>query len=382
LHLWAFTGQIQVNAEGIAGIGMSTTSYLDPTKMPSLLTGTAWIQSTELTNISDEDPCIAMKFDARNTGSALQIKGGALRTTLFYFYIAPAGCQMGEINVPRGVSVGFTSQLGDGNIGMTLMVGKDSKGYTIYSGEAGLSNVKIGGTQYDSLDLFVSHTEEGDSLYFNADVIFPFGRFFGRIDMESTVAGYLMLDGQVHIKDWTLAGGGFDVDVLDIDILDTVPLSGGCGYIHDQVEGDMSMAKKTSLSFSGELETKCGLLTVLHLEYDYSHGGVTQTFALDFDAATGHIAGGVSFEFNRSFSWKYLTYRYHRHPKVFVEITFDMDVADPSKASEATIDGSVSVSGGSGELDCALSTSGDDSCHITVDIKSAIGGGFHFEDEW
>jgi hypothetical protein len=272
--------------------------------------------------------------------------------------------------------------LGDGNIGMTLMVGKDSKGYTIYSGEAGLSNVKIGGTQYDSLDLFVSHTDTEDALYFNADVIFPFGRFFGRIDMESSTAGYLLLDGQVHIKEWTLVGGGFDVDQLDIDILDTVPIAGGCGFINDAVEGDMSMAKKAHLTFSGEIQTKCGLLTVLNLEYQYSHAGVTKTFELAFDAKTGHIAGGVSFDFNRSFSWKFLSHRYHRHPKVFIELTFDMDVADPSKAAEAKLDGFVSVSGGSGDLSCSLSTSGDDSCHITVDINGSIGGGYHFEDNW
>lgn len=382
LHLWAFTGQIQVNSDGLAGIGMSTTSYLDPTQMPSLFTGTAWMQSLELTNVSDEDPCIALKFDAGSSGSALQLQNGALSTTLFYFYLAPAGCQMGDVSIPRGLSAGFKASLGDGTIRMSLQFGKDSKGKTYFSGEAGMSSVKIGGTEYDSLDLIASHTSSADALYFNADVIFPFGRFFGRIDMDKSKSGELSLEGIVHLRDWTLVGGGFDVDQLDIEINDQVPFGGGCGFIKDSIDGDMSMAKKTSLSFSGEIETTCGVLSVLHMQYAYSHGGVTQTFALDYDASTGHISGGVSFEFNRSFSWKFLTYRYHRHPKIYVSISYDMDVADPSKAAEAQIYGTVSVSGGSGSLACQLNSTGDDSCHITVDIDAGVGGGHHYEDDW
>ena len=98
----------------------------------------------------------------------------------------------------------------------------------------------------------------------------------------------------------------------------------------------------------------CGELQVLHLAYAYYHGGVSSDFVLDYNQSTGILSGGVYFAFNRSTSWRFFGYRYRRHPSISIGLTYSMNVDSPSSASEATLAGSVSVSGGSGSLTCTV----------------------------
>ncbi len=62
-----------------------------------------------------------------------------------------------------------------------------------------------------------------------------------------------------------------------------------------------------------------------------------------------------------------------------------MDVNDPASTLEATLSGTVSVSGGSGEISCTIvAGSGtdwaDDQCSLEVDIN--VGGGHTYKASW
>lgn len=383
-HLWGMTAQVQFNVEGVAGLGVGATMYMDPTKLPEVMTGTAWVKGDMTVNVSAVDPCFSVKFDGGNTGSRLSINSGVLSASLFYLNWAPKGCTVGTRAVPRGTSFGFTAALGDGQVSMALMVGYDDKGQRMFHGEVGVTELNIGGTRYETLELTVDHSAGKSSTFFEALMRAPFGTFFGKISLSVAKGGKLALVGRIALTDWHLVGGGFTIENLSLDVNDQVPFapSTNCGFIHDDIDGNLSMAKKTSLVFSGVYESVCGEMTVLHLQYAYTHGGLERDFMLDYSAATGILSGSTSFEFNRSFSWKFLSHRYHRHPKVFLSLTWSMDVGDPGKAGEAVLDGLVDVAGGSGSLACKLSSSGDDYCRIKVDIDRGIGGGRHWEEDW
>jgi len=383
-HLWDISGQVEFNADGLAGIGMGATVYLDPTAAPDLMSGTEWIKGDMAVNVSTVDPCFSIRFDGGTTGSKLSIDNGVLTASVFYASWAPKGCTVANRSVPRGTSFGFTSNFGDTTVTMNLLLGYDNKGNRIFHGDAGVTNVNIGGTRYSEVELYVDKNVNETQVFFDANMNSPVGNFFGRLYLDTTPQGYLSLTGRVNLYDWHLAGGGFNINTLALDVSDQVPFAPkvNCGYIYDDIEGDMSMAKKASLQFSGIYETVCGELTQLHLQYRYTHGGVERDFVLDYDATTGILAGGASYEFTRSFSWKFLSHRYHRHPKVYIALSFSMDTYNPSSASEATLDGYIRVSGGSGSLDCQLESSGDDYCRIKVDINSGIGGGYHYEADW
>jgi hypothetical protein len=118
---------------------------------------------------------------------------------------------------------------------------------------------------------------------------------------------------------------------------------------------------------------------------EVSHGAITQTFELDYDASTGILAGGVSFTFERSTSWKFWFHTFNRHPYFDISLDYSMDVNDPASTLEATLSGTVSVSGGSGSLTCTLvAGSGtdwtDDQC--SIDVKITAGGGQEYKASW
>jgi hypothetical protein len=130
---------------------------------------------------------------------------------------------------------------------------------------------------------------------------------------------------------------------------------------------------------------KCGKLEVLEMDYVYSHNNSQEIFELKYDADTGILAGEVEYEFDRSTSWKFFFHHYNRHPKFSIKLSYSMDVANPGSAAMATLDGTVSVSGGDGSLECTLVVGSgtnwaDDQCSLRVHIS--VGGGHTYNASW
>ena len=87
----------------------------------------------------------------------------------------------------------------------------------------------------------------------------------------------------------------------------------------------------------------------------------------------------MGFKFERKTSWKFVTRRYKRHPKFEIALEFKMNVDKPSSAS-LTLDGDISVSGGSGSLKCSINTGKDDGCDLEVKIR--VFGGHTYRSKW
>jgi hypothetical protein len=251
--------------------------------------------------------------------------------------------------------------------------------------QCGPLNMNLGGIDFKETELSIYLSDTDDSVSLVGDMVLPMGDFNGSYDL-SVNEEQLQMDGSVSLTDWQFAGGGFDVEEFDFDMSMTVPFGAGeCGSFSSDTSGLMQMASKTSLSFTGDLALNCGELETLVLEYDYSHGAITQTFELDYDASTGILAGGVSFTFERSTSWKFWFHTFNRHPYFDISLDYSMDVNDPASTLEATLSGTVSVSGGSGSLTCTLvAGSGtdwtDDQC--SIDVKITAGGGHEYKASW
>ena len=394
-HLWSITGQIAI-ISGKPAIGVGATMYFDPTKSPGpagdpLMTGTAWIKGDMELQVSYPplNSCFGFDFNAGNSGSAVSIAGGALKATKFSLYVAPKGCTIGDYALPMGASLSFDAALGEGDVHLDLAVGVDDDNAPYARGSVGVHDLVIGGTTFKTMELSVNVTPQGQDVSFDGDFIMPMGLFNGAFDMSAKL-DELYLQGDVHVKDWKMAGGGFKVNSFNYFMELKVPFGNPCGSMTEvDTDGDMEMAKRTGLKFRGRLSTECGQLKVLSFAYDYYHGGVEQEFRIDYDASTYLLSGGAYFAFERSFSWKFLSHRYRRHPAFSIGLAYAMDVRHPESAG-VTLGGTVQVSGGSGEVMCSINGGAagawgpeqDDGCSLKVTIKKGIGGGRTYTAEW
>lgn len=394
-HLWSITGQIAI-INGKPAIGVGATMYFDPTKSPGpasdpLMTGTAWIKGDMELQVSYPplNSCFGFDFNAGDTGSAVSIAGGALKATEFSLYVAPKGCTIGDYALPMGASLSFDAALGEGTVHLDLAVGVDDDNAPYARGSVGVHDLVIGGTTFKTMDLSADITAEGQDVSFVGDFIMPMGLFNGAFDMSAKI-NELYLQGDVHVTDWKMAGGGFKVNSFNYFMELKVPFGNPCGSMTEvDTDGDMEMAKRTGLKFRGRLSTECGQLKVLTLAYDYYHGGFKQEFRIDYDASTYLLSGGAFFAFERSFSWKFLSHRYRRHPAFSIGLAYSMDVRHPESAG-VSLGGTVQVSGGSGEVKCSINGGAagawgpeqDDGCSLKVTIKKGIGGGRTYTAEW
>ena len=377
-HLWDLTAQVQF-VNGVPGLGVGATIYHDPTKSPNVMTGTDWLKGDMALNVSRADPCFS--FDFATTGnSKVSVDGGVFTASDFSMNFAPRGCQIGAYNVPIGASLSFDAGLGSAEVHFDIAI-TDTDDGPEFTEDLGITNLVLAGTTYTDVELSIDLSATSDDVSMVADLILPMGVYHGSFDL-SVDESELHLDGDVALSDWQLAGGGFDVSDFNFDLVMNVPFgSGSCADFSADTSGHMSMAKKTNLAFEGDLEVDCGELRLLHLAYDYSHGGLTQEFELDYNATTHILAGGVYFSFERSTSWKFFSHRYNRHPKIAIGLTYSMDTTKPGSTLAATLGGSVSVSGGSGSLVCTINSgTADDTCTINVHISP--GGGHTFNDTW
>ena len=175
--------------------------------------------------------------------------------------------------------------------------------------------------------------------------------------------------------------GSFDIQAFNYGLSMDIPLgSGSCAGFSGYIDGTMSMGGKTNLAMSGNLAYDCGVLKVLHLQFQYAHKGTAAAFLLDYDSKSHQLAGGAYFKFERKTSWKFLGHRYNRTPKISVGLAFSMNTDQPS-SGRLTLGGSLSVSGGSGSLECTISGNGsDDQCSISARIN--VFGGHSYSDTW
>ena len=382
LHLWAISAQVDFE-DGEPGLGISATTYQDPAKMSNVMSGTDWIKGDMAVNISETDPCFLFDFSSDGGNSGVSLGQGVFTASDYSINFAPRGCQVGPYTLPKGASLSFDGELGDGTVNFDIAITEGDDGPE-FTEDIGITDITIGGFDFKEMELSILLTETDDSITFVGDMVTPMGNFNSSYDLDANEDG-LVMDGSVSLTDWEWAGGGFDVEELDYDMSMTVPFGAGeCGSFSSDTDGQMDMAKKTSLSFTGKIAMNCGKLEVLQMDYDYHHGSVTEVFELDYDASTGILAGEVEFDFERSTSWKFLTHRYNRHPKFEITLAYSMDVDKPSTAS-ATLTGDVSVSGGDGSLSCTIEAGSgtnwaDDQCSLHVHLS--VGGGHTYNASW
>jgi hypothetical protein len=384
LHLWEISAQVDV-VSGEPGLGVSATTYQDPSKMPQLMSGTDWIEGQMALNISETDPCFLFEFDSDGGDSGVSVgTGGVFEATDFAISFAPRGCQVGPYTLQKGAFMSFDALLGDGTVDFSIAITEGPDGPE-FTEDVGIADITIGGIDFKQMDLDILMTPTDDSITFVGNMMLPMGSFYGSYDLTADDNG-LQMDGAVELSDWQWAGGGFDVQELDFSMSMSVPFGvGQCGSFDDSATGYMTMAKKTGLSFTGQLAVDCGKLEVLELDYDYWHNNVSEVFELDYSAATGILSGEVGFQFDRSTSWRFFFHRYNRHPYFDITLSYSMDVAKPGSAAEATLDGTISVSGGSGTVDCTIVAGTgtdwqDDQCSLSVHID--VFGGHTYSASW
>lgn len=381
-YLWAVSAQVDF-VDGLPGLGVSATLYQDPTAIPDLMSGTDWIKGDMAVNFSEDDPCFLFDFDTTGE-SGVSIADGLFTATDFSIDFAPMGCQVGDYTIDQGASLSFIGGLGDASINFDIDITEGDDG-PVFTEDLGITDMNIGGIDFKETQLSIYLSTTDDSVTLAGDMVMPMGEFNGSYDL-SVNEDEMQMDGSVALTDWQFAGGGFDVEEFDFDMSMTVPFGADeCGSFSSDTSGLMQMGSKTSLSFTGDIALNCGELETLVLEYDYSHGAITQTFALDYDSSTGLLAGGVAFTFERSTSWKFWFHTFNRHPYFNISLDYSMDVNDPASTLEATLSGTVSVSGGSGSLTCTLvAGSGtnwaDDEC--SIDVKITAGGGHEYKSTW
>jgi hypothetical protein len=381
-HLWAASAQVDV-VDGVPGLGVSATLYQDPTKMSSVMTGTDWIKGDMAINFSEADPCFL--FDFATTGdSGVSLGQGVFTANDFSISFAALGCQVGSYTVMQGAALSFDGELGDGSLTFDISITEDDDG-PVFSTDMGITDITVGGVDFKDMELSIYESTTDDSITFIGDMLIDSGTFDATLDLTANETE-LLLDGSVSLSDWVWAGGGFDMEEFNFAMSMDVPFGEGeCGSFSSDTSGLMDMAAKTSLSFTGDIAVDCGVLKTLHIEYDYQHSAITYIFDLDYSSDTGILAGGMEFTFNRSTSWNFWFHKFNRHPYFDISLAYSMNVDSPASTLEATLSGTVSVSGGSGSVSCTINAGSgtnwaDDEC--SLDVTVTAGGGHEYKATW
>jgi hypothetical protein len=376
-HLWALTAQIQY-INGAPGLGVGATMYFDPTKAPGIMTGTEWLKGDMALNASRVDPCFSFGFDGSGTDTRVEIDGGVFSTEKFAISFAPRGCEVGDYVVPAGASLGIDTELGDSPIHLDMAITRDEGNGPRFTTELAVYDLKLAGTTYNTMELSIDASAAESTTRFVGDFTLPMGKFYGDFELDRN-SDKLRMAGDVRVSDWQLVGGSFDVTVFAYRQEMEIPFGAGeCADFSAATNGDMSMGGKQYL-FVGELALDCGRLERLRFGFDYMKSGVAYAFLIDYDSRSRMLAGGIDFKFERKTSWRFVFKRYKRHPKFEIGLDFAMNVDKPSSAA-LTLDGKISVSGGSGSLMCSINTGKDDGCDLEVKIR--VFGGHTYRSKW
>ncbi|MEN9505626.1 MAG: hypothetical protein RI958_1552, partial [Actinomycetota bacterium] len=370
-HLWAISAEISL-INGAPGLGMAATMYLDPTKMPGVMTGTQWIKGDMLINISRAEPCLSFGFDATNKDSGVKIDGGVFTTKKFQVNFAPKGCEVGSYVVPPGSSIGIDTSLGNANFHLLLETTRDDDNLPQFHGEVSVSDLVLAGTTYNTVALTVDITATSQATSMVADLTLPMGEFDASYNLEASADG-IVVAGSVAVSDWTMVGGTFDVETFNYNVSMTVPFgAGSCSNFQSGIGGKMSIGSR-NYDFDGSIRMECGQLKILQFHYLYWKGGTSFDFYLNYDDAKRTLAGGLAFDVERKYSWKFLGKRYRRHPQFAIKMDFWMPIDKPSQG-RLDFYGKVSVSGGGGEVNCSFGSGGaDDGCSLYAYVNGFWG---------
>ena len=377
-HLWALTAQIQF-VNGRPGLGVGGTMYLDPTKMSAVMTGTDWIKGDMALNISRAEPCLAFGFDSRSLNSGIGVDGGVFTTKQFQISMAPKGCQVGEYVIPQGSSLSFDAQFGDGEVHIDLAITRDEDNLPEFHADMGVTNIKLGGFLFNSMELKIDVTTSSAETHFLGDFETPLGKFYADYNLTAVTSpsvGFNM-DATVSVTNWALKSSDFSVSSFNYHQSMNV-FEGQCSSFETTTSGNLTMKSK-NYQFSGNLAMNCHGLQQLHFAYQYSKSGTFYAFYLDYDASTRVIAGGLEFDFDKRISWKYFGIRRVRHPQFAIKLDFSMPIDNPS-AGRLTLYGRISVSGGNGKVSCAFGSPGDDGCSLHVHVN--VFGGQTLDANW
>jgi hypothetical protein len=377
-HLWAISAQISIIG-GSPALGVGATTYYDPTKAGGAMIGTTWLRGSMTANISTREPCFSFGFDGTNTGTAISIDGGVITASKFQLTVAPRGCTVGNYMLAPGSVLAFDAGFGDANLHFDLEIGRDDNGLPTFFWDQKITNVKLGGLTYNTMQLTISASASATSVTFIGDFEMPMGKFYGEFDLSAS-DGQIHQYGDVSVTDWTMASGSFQVPTFQYTMDVLIPIgTNACGHFTADTHGQLKMGSK-NYSFSGDIDSDCGVLKKLDFWFQYLHGGINYTLYLNYDSESHVLAGGLDWSFERSMSWKFLSHRYKRHPNFGISLDFWMDFDRPS-TSYLTLAGHVSVSGGDGSVSCTFGGADvDDTCRLHVHVS--IGGGKTYDANW
>lgn len=369
VHLWAVTATIEY-IDGLPGMGISSTTYYDPTTAP-MFQGTTWLQGGSTVNISDTHPCFQFGFDGTGTTTYMQIKGGVFRTSQFYIQIAPSGCTLGQKVIQPGSTIEFQTAFGD-DASLTIDLAVDATAGTFYE-SVSVANVNLGGFDFELGQLTINITPSSQSVTFAGDFTSNVGTLNSSFNMTMNGSS-LHMKGNVTLTDWSLTSGaawsssssspsGFSVTTLSYT-MDT-DISNNCTNFSTLANGTMNLGPKTGLNFSGSIAYNCGTLSSFSVLWQYYHGGSETDFNITY--ANGIFTGLASFSYEKETSKTIASYKYVRHASMDFTLNLYVNTNDSSKDYFKFM-GTVSGSDISGSLDFTIAASGDDSGHASIDI--------------
>lgn len=379
MHLWSITGQLVV-AAGEPGFGIGATVYQDPSEMASIMQGSTWLQGKFYVNLDLLEPCLDFGFTSPDPNTYLQIEGGVLEAESFHISVAPAaGCLVGNDSIPGGIAVSFSSSFGgNGNFDFDLAV--DPAAGTYYE-SVSISDITMGGITFEDGTIVISAGPGDVSVNFDTDFTLPPSGDFTTTFAASMSGSDMMLDGLVSLTDWDMAGGTFDVQNMTFQM----DFNTGQGTFSSSASGLMSFSAKNKIAFTADVSYGNNELQNFDFDFDYTHGGSSFDYKLDYSSANHTLSGGIDLKYTKETSHRFTSggHRYVRHAYMTISLDYSMNTNNPSQASltiafsGSSSDGDLQVSGGA-----TLSTmpGTDDSAWASLHVHISHMGSWN--DSW
>lgn len=267
LHLYDLRTSIAVDMKTRkVSVGVQTTSYVDPSKFPGLLTGTDWIPSSgNRINASQANPCVLFGFDATGTNAGLRVKGGMFTGKKFSLGAAPNGCTLGDVTLPKGfLGVSFAGELGDQEFEIALA--KDAEGY---QGGVRLTNLELGGVKYPSAMLKVVNRAGTSEVFLDGEMTTEVGDF--TLTSELSKSGSAMRVAlEVTGADLDMGSSEFDLKEFGFKTSYEIPEK-GCASFGGAVRGEAVVKKNTYTLEEASIAFSCDKLTKFVFAVTISH---------------------------------------------------------------------------------------------------------------
>jgi hypothetical protein len=398
LNLWNLTVQIAFT-DGSPALGYTSTTYMDPNGATTKnvlscnkkkCTGADWMIGSLGLNVSYVNPCLAYSFESASGNSGFVIDKGVLMATSFKVGVAPTGCSIQSGDVQQSLPVGFagfqfSAVFGDAP-GTTLKVAtKTSVDGFVF--QASVSNLKVAGIEYTSLEIKINITASSSQFSFNADMTSGMGNMEVAADFKVSGEG-MTQTLKAELTDW----GWKKSDTIDLEFFEfetsaDIPLKGGCASFEAEASGSLTVGSRALTLVGANFAFDCDEITNLYLKVLYEHqvkwSGLTAESYLELQYpyvmdGKNYFYGDVGFSYDRKFSKEYSGKTFSKT----VDVSFDMQLKlDPDNPIDAGFSflGSFDADRVSGAVGCSMDTgAGDFTCAGKLRLNPEWAGVYHF----